>query len=504
MFGKKARRKQQHHLLRIPGEIRNQIYSDLILSSPHAIPIYRGGGKKAAAPGTATRTTDEVLSALTALLRTCSQIHREAGTLFYSRARFALPPDASRAPHQAQANLLFRAFLDRIAPRNAAVIRHLAIPFPVDPDLFLQRASLFPRRRPPGGQGGRREPASGRADEQRRDEDEYGNEYGGGGDDDDDDDDDDEDAALLLITALRRRCPALETLTFDLRWTNSWARRLLLLLNVMTEAAATRKTTTTTTTTTTTMISVTTTARVTGAAQAAALRLFGPVDSLLRAAFPRLERVDLLLGTGPYRNPRADPVTPAEAAWLRAVLGSEEEGKEEEDRLKQKMMMKEKKKKKKDKRGFSVKWNVTVEDGTKEEGVGSNAEAAGGSSANNWRSGGGSWGMVTWYGTPRRPRHAIEVLYGPPAHAVRSEMHDQWTSLDVGLAYLRLAVAWLRSPTRAVLDREEAVEWKRWRRAMLANAAPLPGRGTLSLKSLRVGGRSGRRSLRSLVRREQT
>ncbi|AEO57246.1 hypothetical protein MYCTH_2303159 [Thermothelomyces thermophilus ATCC 42464] len=495
MFGKKVRRKQQYHLLRIPGEIRNQIYSDLLLSSPHAVPIYRGGGKKAAAPGTATRTTDEVLSALTvltALLRTCRQIHREAGTLFYSRARFALPPDASRAPHQAQVNLLFRAFLDRIGPRNAALIRHLAIPFPVDPDLFLQHASLFPRRRPPGGQEGRREPASGHTDEQRRDEDEYGNEYG----DEYDGDDDDEDAALLLITALRRRCPALETLTFDLRCNNSWARRLLLLLNVMTEAA-TRKTTKTTTT----MISMTTTAQVTGAAQAAALRLFGPVDSLLRAAFPRLKRVDLLLGAGVYRNPWADPITPAEAAWLQAVLGSEMEGKEKED--KQKMMMKERKKK--DKRGFSAKWDVTVEDGNKEERGGSNAEAAGSSSANNWRSGGGWewWGVGKWYGTPRRPRHAIEVLYGPPAHAVRSEMHDQWTSLDVGLAYLRLAIAWLRSPTRAVLDREEAVEWKRWRRAMLANAAPR-GRGTLSLKSLRVGGGSGRRSLRSLICRKQT
>jgi hypothetical protein len=52
-------------------------------------------------------------------------------------------------------------------------------------------------------------------------------------------------------------------------------------------------------------------------------------------------------------------------------------------------------------------------------------------------------------------------------------MHDQWTRLDVAKAYVRLGAAWVRSPTKAAQDREEAVEWRRWRRAMLAHAAPV-------------------------------
>ncbi|KAL2158129.1 hypothetical protein VTH06DRAFT_4697, partial [Thermothelomyces fergusii] len=397
MFGKSRRKQQQrrHHLLRIPGEIRNQIYSDLLLSSPHAIPIFRGDADKKAAAA-----TEEVLSVLTALLRTCRQIHREAGTLFYSRAHFALPPDASRAPHQAQANLLFRAFLDRIGPHNAALIRHLTIPFPVDPDLFLQRASEEARREPESGH---------RADEQQW--------RVGSDDDDDDDDDDDTHPASSLISALRRRCPAIETLTFDLRRVNSWAWRLILLLNVM---AAT-----------------TTRPRAKPAAQAAAARrLFGPVDALLRAAFPRLRRVNLLLGAGAYRTQWTDPVMPDEAAQLRALLGGEEWEEGEEDKRKRK---KTKKVMTKDGPKFGCEWNVAIED-----------ERA-------MTDGGPSNGIGTWHGPPRTPRHAIEMLYALPGSAIRLELEarDDWTAREWYAPTSASPPPWLRSPTRAVLDREE-------------------------------------------------
>ncbi|KAL2155696.1 hypothetical protein VTH82DRAFT_438 [Thermothelomyces myriococcoides] len=474
MPGKKSQRKQQqqHHLLHIPGEIRNQIYSRLLLSSHHAIPIFRSGDNKLEA-------TEEVLSTLTALLLTCRQIHHEAGSLFYSRARFALPPDASHAPHQAQVNLLFRAFLDRIGPRNAALIRHLTIPFPVDPDLFLQRTSLLSRRRwrpPPrgGGEGGHeagREPVSGQeADEQQREKDwgfcdssdEVVDYYS-------DDEDADADPAVLLISALRERCPALETVTFDLRWTGSWARRLLQLLNLMAAAMMRKRMETATTA----MTRTTRKKAAAVAAQTAAVRLFGPVDALLRAAFPRLKRVDLLLGVGGYRGIRADPITSDEAALLREWLGNDEEEEERKEKKKRKLVTV------KDVPRLGCKWDVTIveERETEVAGRGWNHNCT------YWW-----WGMGTWYGPPRKPRHAFEMLYSRPASAIRLEMQDDGKVLDVVWAHLRLAAAWLRSPTRAVLDREEAIEWKRWRRAMLANAFP---RGALSLKSLRVGGGGG-------------
>ncbi|KAK4244027.1 hypothetical protein C7999DRAFT_44251 [Corynascus novoguineensis] len=371
------------HLLHIPGELRNRIYSELLFLSSgdpaHTFPIHIDPKETIPCLSPERTPVDLALSQLTPLLQTCRQVHLEASTLFYSCARFGLPPKASQAPHQAQVNLVLRAFLDRIGPRNAASVRHLVAPFPVDPDTFV--ANAF-----------------------RKSSNDNGDEYGG---DEyyDDNDDGKEEAGWSLIPALRRRCPALETLTIDLRGNNGW----LQLLAASAPGASTAR------------------------------RLFARLAARLRAAFPQLRRVDVWLtgcdqtwsrtgiatigwaGISLPVQPTGLVISSSEWKWLRAAVG---EG----------------------------------------EGEGGRDDARGGS-------GGGGY-ETRWYGVPH-PRPATHVLYGPPANAVRSVMHDHYTIVDVVWAYVRFGFAWLRSPSKAALDREEAIEWKRWRRAMLANAAPV-------------------------------
>jgi hypothetical protein len=165
------------HILRIPGEIRNQIYQNLVVF-PRPIPIYREASNNA------------LFSAILAVFLTCRQFHREASAVFYSHNRFALPRTASQAPHQMQANLLFRWFLDRVGPHSAALLRHLAVPFPADPSEFL-RAHF----------------ASSAVACQW-------------------DGDDKRWSCRSLVPALAERCPGLETVEFDLRWNNHWVRLL--------------------------------------------------------------------------------------------------------------------------------------------------------------------------------------------------------------------------------------------------------------------------------------
>ncbi|KAK4039422.1 hypothetical protein C8A01DRAFT_16610 [Parachaetomium inaequale] len=343
------------YILRLPGEIRNQIYSNLILS-PVTVPIYQV--KK----DTDAETTT-LASTLIPLLQTCRQIHLEASSLFYSHAQFALPPNASQAPHQIQTNVLFRGFLDRIVPRNAALIRHLVVPFPVDPEALVH------------------------AHLKRGGDAVYGDEEGTYGN------------YRSLVPALAARCPGLETVEFDVRWNNTWVR--LLSPHTATVRA-----------------------------------MLGRVDGELRAAFPRLKKVGVCL-SGPARTWNAagqfyqraeEGMAQGEWEWVREALGE------------------------------GMGWEVTfAEDdleGTQREG---------------WRSRSG-W-AASWY--PPEPRHAFMVLYGAPNWAIQSEMHDQWTRLDVAKAYVRLGAAWVRSPTKAAQDREEAIEWRRWRRTMLAHAAPV-------------------------------
>lgn len=170
------------HLLGIPGELRNQIYEDhLVLMQP--VSIYKGGQEDHDDPF--DNSEPPLYWRLMDLFLTCGQIHREASGVFYSRNRFVLPPISSCAPHQVQANFLMRWFLDRIGPRNAASLRNLMVPFPLD----LSTAGIFRCL--------------------------------------DHDDDDDDDWNHTLIPSLRRRCPNLETLELDMRWNNHWVVPLL-------------------------------------------------------------------------------------------------------------------------------------------------------------------------------------------------------------------------------------------------------------------------------------
>lgn len=76
-----------------------------------------------------------------------------------------------------------------------------------------------------------------------------------------------------------------------------------------------------------------------------------------------------------------------------------------------------------------------------------------------------------WYPlNPRNPRHH---LYDAPEMALESEIHDRLTTRDILKANVRFATAWLRSPTRAMRDWEEAQEWLEWKRTMLAGAGPV-------------------------------
>lgn len=168
----------QSPLLRLPGEIRNQIYENLVVFS-QPVHIYRNDEADQQPPG--PNLDVQLLS----LFLTCRQVHAEASAIFYSQNTFILPPNSSIAPHQIQANFLFRWFLDRIGPRNAAALRHLAVPFPADPTTLVNAhlsAASSSSSTP--------------------------------------------EIHNTLIPALAARCPNLESLTFDVRWNNHWVRLL--------------------------------------------------------------------------------------------------------------------------------------------------------------------------------------------------------------------------------------------------------------------------------------
>ncbi|KAK3986965.1 hypothetical protein QBC44DRAFT_332279 [Cladorrhinum sp. PSN332] len=111
-------------LLSAPGEIRNQIYAELLLSSS---PIIISPSHKS--PATQTQS---LRSRLLSLFLVCRQVHLEASSFFYSYNTFVLPTDSTRLPHQAQINFLVRWFIDRVGSRNAGCIKSLGVPFPFE------------------------------------------------------------------------------------------------------------------------------------------------------------------------------------------------------------------------------------------------------------------------------------------------------------------------------------------------------------------------------------
>lgn len=222
----------QSPLLRVPGELRNQIYEYLVVFA-EPVDIYRRHVEQG----------ERLYQRLTRLFLTCRQVHLEASAVFYSHNRFSLPPGAHRAPLQLQANFLLRGFLDRVGPRNAAALRHLVgVPFPLDPWSSGQTASL---------QLARRRTRRGPTLEEEVAEEEQATGAG-------------------LMAALRRRCPGLATVGFDLSAPRHYAL-----------------------------------GRLCGSAPAL-VALLGRLDGDLRAAFPSLKQVSLSLeGPAPPRIPAA-------------------------------------------------------------------------------------------------------------------------------------------------------------------------------------------------------
>ncbi len=365
-------------IFRIPGEIRNQIYEHAVVFS-QPVSIYRHSRSLDEPPDAVS-----ALASLTPLFLTCRQFHFEASAIFYSQNKFVLPANASQAPHQAQANLLFRWFLDRIGRRNAALLRHLALPFPVDPSEFIHSHLASSSSKAPSALS------------------EYGtheDDNGVGG------------RHRSLLPVLGGRCPGLETVEFDLRWNNHWVR----LLSPHT---------------------------------ATVQIMFGRLDDALRVAFPALKRVGLCLTGGPRpawctvtSQDRRSSVEMAEGEWEWVCDALLEEGQ--------------------GRRG----WQVTVAGGDGDGSICMHDDETGtGTGADT------SW-TSTWY--PRNPRHATARLWEPPETALQSEVHDQWTRLDLLKARARFALAWLRSPAGAAQQRDEILDWRAWRRTMLAQASPL-------------------------------
>ncbi|KAK4131523.1 hypothetical protein BT67DRAFT_356761, partial [Trichocladium antarcticum] len=163
-------------LLRIPGELRNQIYENLVVFSDPVHIYQQTDDSRAHEPA-----GSGLHAVLASLFLTCRQVHGEASAIFYSQNKFMLPANSSAASHQFQANFLFRWFVDRIGPRNATALRHLSVPFPVDPAALI--STHFSTS-------------------------------------------DFEDSENTIIPTLQRQCPNLETLDFDIRWNNHWVRLL--------------------------------------------------------------------------------------------------------------------------------------------------------------------------------------------------------------------------------------------------------------------------------------
>lgn len=321
------------HILRIPGEIRNQIYEHLLLFS-HPVRIHRNPQtNKPNKPNPAS----SLASTLLPLFLTSRQFHLEASALFYARNQFTPRRDA---PQQAQANLLFRVFLDRLGPRNAALLRHLALPFPLDPE------ELFRGR--------------------------FYNTSGIGRDEEDD-----SGCCRSLVPRLGERCPGLETVEFDLGGDEHWLREL--------------------------------------SPNTATMRgLFGAVEEALWRAFPGLRYIDLRLASGMVRKRRGV------GDW--EVVTAPRWGKEKY-------------------RDDDCPW-VSV----------ARLEPA-------------------WH--PDDARSPDYLLYAPPEQALRSEILDDWTTRHLAEVYVRFAMAWMRSPTRAMREWEDARDWREWRRTMIAQAGPV-------------------------------
>jgi len=122
-------------LFRLPGEIRNQVYSYL-LGTSKTISVYRIN------PPLSSSSNDfwpqinpsAVSGRLLPLFLACQSLSLEARAYFYSQNAFFFP-----TPSRRNLNSLCRTFLDCIGEQNAAFIQQLCVPFPLeDPNAFVR------------------------------------------------------------------------------------------------------------------------------------------------------------------------------------------------------------------------------------------------------------------------------------------------------------------------------------------------------------------------------
>ncbi|KAK0641366.1 hypothetical protein B0T16DRAFT_419721 [Cercophora newfieldiana] len=125
-------------IFHLPGELRNQIYRHL-LGHNKTISVYRVTPPSSPGPLVPKpKPTDPLLGRLLPIFLSCRALSLEARTWFYSHNAFFFPsPSSLDWPTRRNLNSLCRTFLDCIGERNAELIRHLCVPFPLDdPDAF--------------------------------------------------------------------------------------------------------------------------------------------------------------------------------------------------------------------------------------------------------------------------------------------------------------------------------------------------------------------------------
>jgi hypothetical protein len=135
--------------LKLPSEIRNMIYSSLLIAPEPIIPVgtldlSALGGLSPADHPTLKLSTSTAPHLCVALLRTCKTVHSEATPILYSRNSFrpylkSAWRDIFQKRHFEALEAVVEIFIKNIGWRNAAFLRRVYIPFP---DLKDSRVEL--------------------------------------------------------------------------------------------------------------------------------------------------------------------------------------------------------------------------------------------------------------------------------------------------------------------------------------------------------------------------
>ena len=184
-------------LFRLPGEVRNQIYSNILLF-PSPIVVYRTKKEKKTEEGNnddddgaeASSGGDNIslFATIVPVFLLNKAISLEATTYFYTNNAFSVP-DASVWPlHWERLPVMTRCFLDPVGAANARCLRHLRIRFP------LYNGRYTDWYRPPGAR--------------EEDEEQQGQQ------------------PRPLLQGISSRCPNLEVLEFEARSSGQFRAQL--------------------------------------------------------------------------------------------------------------------------------------------------------------------------------------------------------------------------------------------------------------------------------------